>query len=284
MNWRWICSAAREKPGKVSRLEFRLRPIGKTHTLQTLLGREIMKAKQLKILDDRRVALRFLAWTCLATALWANSALAAGKQPYPDMAAIGDYLIASPAQEIALARSAAPASISQHAEVLVLGKHGYTVAVKGSNGFVCLVVRSWDNNFDNSGFWNPKMRAPYCDNAAAARSVLPRYLTRSQWALAGLSKTEMQKRETAEMLSGKLKSPEPGSVCYMMSKQQYLNDQGKSWRPHVMFYLRRTQDLSWGANLPGSPVLMAHQYVDHLSVFMVLVPTWSDGTPAPSFK
>jgi len=39
---------AREKPGKVSRLELRLRPIGKTHTLQTLLGREIMKAKQLK--------------------------------------------------------------------------------------------------------------------------------------------------------------------------------------------------------------------------------------------
>lgn len=243
-----------------------------------------MKAKQLKMPDDRRLPMPFLALACLTAVLWGNSGLAAGKHSYPAMAPIGEYLMASKTQEIALARSAAPASISAHAEVLVLGKHGYHIAVKGSNGFVCLVVRSWDNDFDKSEFWNPKMRAPYCDNAAAARSVLPRYLTRTQWVLAGESKTEIQNRETAELQAGKLKAPEPGSICYMMSKQQYLNDQGKSWRPHVMFYLPRTQDSSWGADLPGSPVLMGHQYVDHISVFMVLVPVWSDGTPAPSFK
>ncbi|MGA9853789.1 MAG: hypothetical protein WBR29_00730 [Gammaproteobacteria bacterium] len=243
-----------------------------------------MKAKQLKMPDDRRLQMLFLVLAGLMTALWGNSGLAAGKNSYPAMAPIEEYLIASKTQEIALARSAAPASISDHAEVLVLGKHGYDIAVKGTNGFVCLVVRSWDNDFEKSGFWNPKMRAPYCDNAAAARSVLPRYLTRTKWILAGVSKTEIQNRETAELQAGTLKAPEPGSICYMMSKQQYLNDQGKSWRPHVMFYLPRTQDSSWGANLPGSPVLMGHQYVDHTSVFMVLVPIWSDGTPAPSFK
>lgn len=218
----------------------------------------------------------------LACVSWQSPALAE-KAPYPAMAPLSQYLM-SEDTEIALARSAAPASISDHAEVLVLGKHGYRIAVKGSNGFVCLVARSWDNNFDNAEFWNPKMRAPYCDNAAAARSVLPRYLARTQWVLAGVSKTEMQNREKAEMSAGKLEPPEPGSVCYMMSKHQYLNDRGKSWRPHVMFYLPDTKDSSWGANLPGSPVFMGHQYVDHISVFMVLVPIWSDGTPAPSFK
>jgi hypothetical protein len=243
-----------------------------------------MQAKLIKMSDDRRVQLLFVALAGLTAALWGSPGVAAGNHRYPAMAPIGEYLIASQTQEIALARSAAPASISAHAEVLVLGKNGYHVAVQGSNGFVCLVVRSWDNNFDNLGFWNPKMRAPFCDNAAAAGSVLPRYLTRTQWVLAGVSKSEMQKRETAEMKAGKLLAPEPGSLCYMMSKQQYLNDQGKSWRPHVMFYLPDTRDIAWGANLPGTPVIMGQQYVDHISVFMVLVPVWSDGTPAPSFK
>lgn len=218
----------------------------------------------------------------LVCASWQSPALAE-KATYPAMAPLGQYLMSEDA-EIALARSAAPASISDHAEVLVLGEHGYHVAVNGTNGFVCLVVRSWDNDFDKAEFWNPKMRAPYCDNAAAARSVLPRYLTRTQWVLTGVSKTEMRNREKAEMSSGKLKPPEIGSVCYMMSKHQYLNDQGKNWRPHVMFYLPDTKDSSWGADLPGSPVFMGHQYVDHISVFMVLVPVWSDGTPAPDFK
>jgi hypothetical protein len=45
--------------------------------------------------------------------------------------------------EISLARSAAPASISGGAEVLVLGRHGYETAVRGKNGFVCVVERSW---------------------------------------------------------------------------------------------------------------------------------------------
>ena len=62
--------------------------------------------------------------------------------PYPAMATIGRYRIADPRVEIALARSAAPPSISADAEVLVLAERGYEVAVKGKNGFVCFVERS----------------------------------------------------------------------------------------------------------------------------------------------
>jgi hypothetical protein len=241
--------------------------------------------KHLRTLNVNHVArLKIISgWLLPLILVCVSTQSLADKAPYPAMAPVSQYLM-SEKVEIALARSAAPASISEHAEVLVLGKHGYTVAVKGSNAFVCLVVRSWDNDFDNAGFWNPKMRAPYCDNAAAARSVLPRYLSRTRWVLAGVSRSGMQKREKAELLAGKLQAPEPGSVCYMMSRQQYLNDQGKAWRPHVMFYLPDTQDASWGADLPGVPVFMGHQYVDHISVFMVLVPVWSDGTPAPGFR
>jgi hypothetical protein len=72
--------------------------------------------------------------------------------------------------EMALARSAAPESISRDAEILVLGRHGYETAVKGKNGFVCIVERSWTAPIDDPGFWNPKGRAPLCLNAAADES------------------------------------------------------------------------------------------------------------------
>ena len=90
------------------------------------------------------------------------------------MAPIGQYPgAAKQADEIALARSAAPASIADDAEVLTLGSHGYESAAKGKNGFVCMVWRSWTAGFDDPQFWNPKLRAPVCLNAAAVRSVLP---------------------------------------------------------------------------------------------------------------
>ena len=66
---------------------------------------------------------------------------------YPSMASLDQYLMDRNA-EIALARSAAPEAISRDADVLVLGKHGYETAVKGKNGFVCLVERGWIPKFE----------------------------------------------------------------------------------------------------------------------------------------
>src|SRR5579863_8791898 len=91
------------------------------------------------------------------------------------MAPIDQYLMADQAAEIALARSAAPVSISRDAEVRVLGRHGFETAVQGKNGFVCLVERSWTSAPD-ADFWNPNVRTPICYNAPAARSYLPRNL------------------------------------------------------------------------------------------------------------
>src|SRR5262249_17961981 len=142
-----------------------------------------------------------------------------------------------------------------HADVLVLGARGYETAVKGTNGFVCLVGRSWDVSFANSEFWNPKIRAPQCDNATSARSVLPRYLKRTARVLSGATKAEMQKLEAADRAAGKLPAPEPGAVSYMMSKGGYLNDRAEGpWHPHFMVFAPRTEAAAWGANLPGSPV------------------------------
>src|SRR5580658_2203604 len=112
------------------------------------------------------------------------------KTPYPSMAPLEQYLIADRNDEIALARSAAPESISGDAEVLVLGRHGFEMAVKGKNGFVCIVERSWTSAPDEE-FWNPKVRTPICYNAAAALSYLLRNLKRTDLILAGRTKAQV---------------------------------------------------------------------------------------------
>ncbi|MGH9411362.1 MAG: hypothetical protein ACRD1V_18150 [Vicinamibacterales bacterium] len=213
-----------------------------------------------------------------------SQAARAAADLYPKMAPVSQYMIASRTDEISLAKSAAPVAVADHAEVRVLGAHGYETAVKGTNGFVCFVGRSWDVGFTDPQFWNPKIRSPQCDNATSARSVLPRYLTRTKWILAGVSKAEIQKREAAEWAAGTLKAPEPGAICYMMSKDGYLNDAAGPWHPHVMFFTPRTADAAWGANLPGSPVASDSASYDHTTIFFVVVANWSDGTPSPLHK
>jgi hypothetical protein len=199
------------------------------------------------------------------------------------MAPLDQYLMPVDA-EIALARSAAPASVAGDATVMVLGREGYTVAAQGKNGFVCYVERSWANNTDAADFWNAKMRAPNCFNAAAAVSITPTYMMKTRLVLAGKSKAEIAKAIAAALDSGELPAVESGAMCYMMSKDQYLNDGAHSWHPHVMFYAAGDAAKSWGANLAGSPVIAVSDPQARVTTFMMLASHWSDGTPGPPME
>jgi len=203
-----------------------------------------------------------------------------GKPAYPAMAPVEQYRVASASEEIALSRSAAPPSISGDASVLTLGDHGYETTLRGKNGFVCLVERSWAAGFDDAEFWNPKLRAPICFNPAAARTVLPAYLERTEWAIAGVSRADMINRTSAELAANRIATPEPGAVAFMMSKQGYLGDLAGHWHPHLMFFFAHTEVVDWGADLHGSPVFAARGDSEPITTFFVLVPTWSDGTTA----
>jgi hypothetical protein len=203
------------------------------------------------------------------------------KTSYPVMAPLDQYLIPDKDAEIALARTAAPKSISDDAEVMVLGRSGYTTAAKGTNGFVCIVERGWDASTDDPVFWNPKNRSPICFNPAAARTYLPLILMRTKLVLAGKSKAELVKAIATALDKGELPALESGAMCYMMSKQQYLNDDALNWHPHLMFFIPGDVGKSWGADLPGSPVMAANDPENRLTIFMVVVGTWSDGTPGP---
>ena len=111
--------------------------------------------------------------------------------PYPRMAPLDQYLMTEGNSEISLARSAAPSSVSEGAEVMVLEGTGYTTAARGRNGFLCLVERSWGAATHDRDFWNPKTRSPVCFNPAAARTYVPVYLMKTRLVLAGRSKTEI---------------------------------------------------------------------------------------------
>ena len=123
-----------------------------------------------------------------APALFAISAGSAADQTpsYPRMAPVGAYMM-DRGQEIALARSAAPESISGHATILVLTRTGYETAVTGSNGFVCMVSRGFSGAPDWPERWNPKIRAAECQNPQAARSIAPLAKLRTAMTLAGRS-------------------------------------------------------------------------------------------------
>lgn len=199
------------------------------------------------------------------------------KTLYPNMAPVEQYLTERSA-EIALARSAAPDSISRDAEILYLGRHGYETAAKGKNGFVCMVLRSWTAGIDDPDFWNPKLRGPICFNPAAVRTYLPLTIKKTEWVLAGQSKAQMFASIQIAFDKKELPALESGAMSYMLSKQGYLNESVGHWHPHLMFFVPRTDAATWGGDLPGSPILTSDDPQDRLTIFMILVPTWSDGT------
>ena len=227
----------------------------------------------------KAVAVRGLAVAVVMAAAWQVQAEDA-KTPYPKMAPVDQYMMERSA-EIAMALSAAPPSISKDAEVMVMGRHGYDVAVKGKNGFVCMVERGWTANADDPVFWNPKIRGPICFNPAAARFIVPITIKKTELALNGSSKEQMTEGIKAAFAKKELPAVGSGAMCYMLSKQGHLNDAAGNWHPHLMFFVPGTEPEAWGAGLAGSPVAVGvKDTLDGYTLFMVPVGKWSDGTDA----
>jgi hypothetical protein len=210
-----------------------------------------------------------------------------GPNPYPTMAPVAKYLMPR-AAEIEMARSAAPPSVSDHATVLYMTRTGYVTAIHGTNGWVCVVGRMWSAGLDDPEFWNPKGRGPACLNPLAVKSVLPFYVARAKWALAGDTHDEIAKKTEAAYANHTFSPPAPGSFALMLSKEGYLNDGvAGPWRPHVMPFIAKDQLDAWAAGMKGSPILSpataTFRSYEPVTI-VILAPRWSDGTPAPPLK
>jgi hypothetical protein len=140
------------------------------------------------------------------------------------------------------------------------------------------------NGEDAANFWNPKIRGPICFNPPAARSILPLTYKRTEMILAGQSKAQIIEG-IKTFIKQELPPLEPGAMSYMLSKNQYLTDDGDHhWMAHLMFYTPLMDGAVWGADLPHSPVMLNPQFngaPEPFNVFMVATRRWSDGTAVP---
>jgi hypothetical protein len=193
------------------------------------------------------------------------------------------YLIADRAVEVALARTAAPSDVSGDATVLVLTPKGYTEAARGTNGFTCLVMRSFAAAPADPAFWDPRISAPHCFNPPAARTVLPAMLAQIDWALAGATPAELNARIRKAYAEKRFTMPAAGAMAYMLSPKQHLSNTDPHWMPHLMFYYARTlKATTFGAGGMTAPIIDASAGDPNgpMQVIYIPVRTWSDGTQA----
>src|SRR5215469_12314351 len=93
----------------------------------------------------------------------------------PKYPPIEQYLMPE-ADEVALAKSAAPANISDRATIKVLTRSGFEVALQGDNGSVCMVMRGFSApTYSPAQFRNLVYDAtvlpPICFTPAAVRTA-----------------------------------------------------------------------------------------------------------------
>ena len=174
---------------------------------------------------------------------------------YPPLSA---YLM-PPEAEIALARSAAPASISDGATVKVLTKSGFEVAQQGNNGAVCMVMRGFSApTYTPAQFrdivYDPTIHAPICFTAPAARMVLPYYELRTKLALAGKTPDQIAEGLQAAYVKGDLPKRDGVSFAYMWSADQSLGSGIGHWHPHMMIFSPYYENSMVGGNDFGSPL------------------------------
>jgi hypothetical protein len=164
----------------------------------------------------------------------------------------------------------------------VLTRAGYVEAAKGTNGFVCLVVRAFAGPMDTLTWANAKVRAPHCLNAAAVRTVLPEITFRSGLVMSGTPAQEVILRTQVAYSKHELPPVvEAGAMAYMLSPRQYLTDQDPHWHPHVMFYFPAENGAAWGAGGMDAPVIFGGAGTTSQGIVLFIpVPQWSDGTPA----
>lgn len=177
----------------------------------------------------------------------------AQEMKYPPLSA---YMMPQDA-EIALAKSAAPAAISDRATIEVLTDKGFEVARAGDNGFACLVMRGFTGapTFTPAQFrfmvYDPKTLAPICLNPQAVKEVLPYYQLRTQLGIQGKTPEQIAQAVQEAYNKGEIPKRNQVSFGYMWSADQVLGPAGH-WHPHVMIYAPNYENPMIGNNEMGS--------------------------------
>lgn len=175
-----------------------------------------------------------------------------GNAQYPPLE---QYLMERDA-EVALARSAAPATVSDRATIKVLTRSGYEVAHAGDNGSVCLVMRGWSAvrlvpADGRKGAYDATLRAPICFDPLASRTILPQEELRANLGLRGADPDAIANEVAMAYATGKLPAMEGVSFGYMWSADQDVGSDD-AWHPHMMIYAPYYRNSMLGGHAPDS--------------------------------
>lgn len=195
-----------------------------------------------------------LSALCVLAGLNAAAASAQSSKHPP----LSEYMLPREA-EAALARSAAPANISDRATIKVLTASGFQVAEKGDNGFVCMVMRGWSApTYTPAPFrdlvYDAKVAAPICFDPEASRTVLPYYELRSKLGMEGKTPDQIAEGVQAAYAKGELPKRDGVTFAYMWSADQQLGPGVGHWHPHMMVFAPYYKNSMLGPNPFGSPL------------------------------
>jgi len=194
----------------------------------------------------------------LMLATLGNAGILLGQSPFPSRPPLRDYLMPRDA-EIALARSAAPASISDRATIKVLTPSGFEVASQGDNGAVCLVMRGFSApTYTPAQFrdlvYDPTVHAPICFTAPAAKTAMPYYELRTKLAIEGKGPDQIARAVEAAYDAGQLPHRDAVTFAYMWSADMQLGPGIGAWHPHVMVFAPKYDNAMVGGFAFGSPL------------------------------
>jgi hypothetical protein len=150
--------------------------------------------------------------------------------------------------QIKIARSAAPKEVSEKADVYILGKNGYELAAKGTNGFSCAIERERLDTME-----------PECYDREGSQSTFKaRKFVEAQRA-AGVSEENIEKAVTAGYKSGQFKAPSKPGITYMLSDSNYVFDPDAKevihFPGHLMFYAPYATTATVGSGT-GAPYIV----------------------------
>ena len=153
-------------------------------------------------------------------------------------------------EELRLAATAAPESVTDNASYYVLGNEGFETAVAGSNGWHCFVQRAFFSRSEQSGDYETRIRAPHCINTEGASTRMQEIFMRTRLALEGKSSEQVDASIDAAYASGELRPPTGFAMTYMMSTEQWLGERIGAWLPHLMFWVPYLENDDVGGNPP----------------------------------
>lgn len=165
-------------------------------------------------------------------------------------------------EEIRLAMSAGPISVSERADVYAFGARGFEKVLEGTNGFACMVIRAASD---------PAILAPHCFSPDAVESVLPAKLAEGRLIAAGRSAEEVEAELMKGFESGTLPIPSGQAYAYMLSGGQKLGPAGQ-WRPHFMLYMpyADNDDVGGRQDMPAFPFVGPELNHPHSTMVIVM--------------